>query len=82
MFQWPAPPRKTPIIVPPRMVAPDATEYYPDIVDHEKGKGRASTSKRGRGSSLHRAVIERLQVQQAKEDLARGASIDVDEDMI
>lgn len=62
------------------MVAADTSESYPGISDSEKGKGRASASKRGRGSSLHRAVIERLQVQQAKEDLARGASMDVDDD--
>lgn len=81
IFKWPPPPRPTPIIVPPRMMATVPTESYssPDS-EVDKGKNRASSSKRGRGSSLHRAVMERLEVKRAKDDLARGSGMEIDQD--
>jgi hypothetical protein len=49
------------------------------LPENGKGKSKATSSRRGRGSSLHRAVMERLEVQKAKSDLAREASMDVDD---
>lgn len=76
--QWPPPPRATPIIVPPQMrsSAPSDTPTQshasiPSAVDAEetksKGKGKANAKNK---SSLHRAVMERLEVQKAMNDLA------------
>ncbi|KNZ74011.1 hypothetical protein J132_08665 [Termitomyces sp. J132] len=56
---WPPPPRQTPIIVPPHLRSIDA----PAVQDRDK----ASCEKKM--SSLHRAVLERLEVKQAMTDL-------------
>lgn len=80
-FQWPPPPRPTPVIVPARMMTtPTAGRDVSPSVEADKGKSRASSSKRGRGSSLHKAVMERLEVKKAKDDLARGFVMEVDQE--
>ncbi|TFK53536.1 hypothetical protein OE88DRAFT_1626305 [Heliocybe sulcata] len=78
---WPPPPRPTPIIVPSHLTRQDpvplpATQPSDGMPSHAesdvKGKGKASTSskKKGKESSLHKAVLEKLEVQKAREDLA------------
>ncbi|KAF9070380.1 hypothetical protein BDP27DRAFT_1323948 [Rhodocollybia butyracea] len=63
---WPPPPKQTPIIVPPNL---SRQQPKPDTAS-------ASSSfvlpNRGKNSSLHRAVMERLEVQNAKLDLSSG----------
>ena len=61
------------------MLANLPSEHDHSSPDIEKGKSKATTSRKGRESSLHRAVMERLEVKKAKSDLARGTSMDVDE---
>jgi hypothetical protein len=80
--QWPPPPRPTPVIVPSHLtsgpttdappvsssvgessVPPVPTTYSGKAVTEVRTKGRASRS------SLHRAVLEKLEVQRAIEDL-------------
>ncbi|KAI0256225.1 hypothetical protein BJV78DRAFT_1170103 [Lactifluus subvellereus] len=79
---WPPPPRPTPVIVPSHLmsnptadplpgsssvaessISPAPTTYSGKAVTEVRTKGRASRS------SLHRAVLEKLEVQRAIEDL-------------
>jgi hypothetical protein len=81
-YQWPPPPRPTPVIVPSHLtsnptadplpgsssvaessISPAPTTYSGKAVTEVRTKGRASRS------SLHRAVLEKLEVQRAIEDL-------------
>ncbi|KAG6838108.1 hypothetical protein C0991_001779 [Blastosporella zonata] len=61
---WPPPPRQTPIIVPPHLRPKDTPP--PQELDRVQGQKRIKNT----GSSLHRAVMERLEVKQAMTDLA------------
>ncbi|KLO14580.1 hypothetical protein SCHPADRAFT_996451 [Schizopora paradoxa] len=79
---WPPPPRVTPIIVPSHLTSSMQNSGGPDsshgTSDPSTNSSRATTApakgKSGRGkSSLHRAVMERLEVQRALGDLAGGA---------
>ncbi|KAI0066198.1 hypothetical protein BV25DRAFT_1821108 [Artomyces pyxidatus] len=81
---WPPPPRTTPLIVPSHLTstAPEASNSATDVSSlttiepqskpgvEGKGKGRATKS------SLHRAVLERLEVQKAIHDLNGEGSPD------
>ncbi|KAI0744095.1 hypothetical protein C8Q80DRAFT_1272681 [Daedaleopsis nitida] len=79
---WPPPPRATPIIVPSHLTStatrdsqlPVSADARPD----EPQEGNASKAKgkqiRTTKSSLHRAVMERLEVQKAMNDLAGPSS--------
>jgi hypothetical protein len=88
LHQWPPPPRPTPVIVPSHLtskpaadsppapsndtessIPPVPTIYSGKAVTEVRTKGRASSS------SLHRAVLEKLEVQRAIEDL-KGESED------
>ncbi|KAG6874019.1 hypothetical protein C0995_007976 [Termitomyces sp. Mi166 len=60
---WPPPPRQTPIIVPPHLRSTNAP-----VVDGDKTPGEKKMKKTG--SSLHRAVLERLEVKKAMTDLS------------
>jgi hypothetical protein len=60
------------------MLTNPAPENDPAPPDNGKGKSRLTSSKKGKSSSLHRAVMERLEVQKAKSHLAGDASMDVD----
>ncbi|KAG5641894.1 hypothetical protein DXG03_003981 [Asterophora parasitica] len=63
---WPAPPRQTPIIVPPHLrdvPSKDTSSEEGPVPPGETKPIRAA-------SSLHRAVLERLEVKQAMSDLA------------
>ncbi|KAG6885773.1 hypothetical protein C0993_009878 [Termitomyces sp. T159_Od127] len=60
---WPPPPRQTPIIVPPHLRSTDS----PVAQDGDKTLGEKKM--KNTGSSLHRAVLERLEVKQAMADL-------------
>jgi len=79
---WPPPPRPTPVIVPSHLtsnpaadlpptsssavespISPAPTTYSGKAVTEVRTKGRGSRS------SLHRAVLEKLEVQRAIEDL-------------
>ncbi|KAH7888927.1 hypothetical protein F5I97DRAFT_766769 [Phlebopus sp. FC_14] len=75
---WPPPPRQTPIIVPSHITTQDAP---PDTsASHATGStsrgvsdepaGPVAKGKNKNKSSLHRAVMERLEVQKAMNDLA------------
>jgi hypothetical protein len=61
--KWPPPPRQMPIIVPSHLTS--TTDPPP-----EAATGRAGASGKSKKSSLHRAVMERLEVQKAMSDLA------------
>ena len=86
--QWPPPPRPTPVIVPSHLtsnpaadsppaasngtessISPVPTIYSGKAVTEVRTKGRASRS------SLHRAVLEKLEVQRAIEEI-KGESED------
>ncbi|KAI0775812.1 hypothetical protein BD413DRAFT_531765 [Trametes elegans] len=78
---WPPPPRPTPIIVPSHLtsttqaatVAPASTSASGQVAKpteaEAKGRGKAGWNTK---SSLHRAVMERLEVQKAIKDYNRG----------
>ncbi|PFH45149.1 hypothetical protein AMATHDRAFT_71956 [Amanita thiersii Skay4041] len=73
---WPPPPRSTPIIVPPQMRSPTTTAPTRDAGPVPTPLPTANTGEGGgpkmrhSSSSLHRAVLERLEVHQALNDLA------------
>lgn len=80
--QWPPPPRTTPIIVPTALltpapgdvVAPEPQEPIvpPQDIDgtsKSKGKSKVPGGVRRQKSSLHRAVMEKIQVRNALQDL-------------
>ncbi|KAF5391901.1 hypothetical protein D9757_001709 [Collybiopsis confluens] len=62
---WPPPPKQTPIIVPPNL---NRQLPKPDITSAPL----ATLNFKGKNSSLHRAVMERLEVHNAKLDLQGG----------
>lgn len=76
--QWPPPPRATPIIVPSHLTS---TNKQPQQSSSDSHSAKASVAEVGVGdvkmkqarrtkSSLHRAVMEKLEVQKAINDLA------------
>ncbi|KAG6830959.1 hypothetical protein H0H92_013671 [Tricholoma furcatifolium] len=65
---WPPPPRQTPIIVPPHLRPKDETPPTVSGKDVEVLPGEKKPRKNV--SSLHRAVLEKLEVKQAMDDLA------------
>ncbi|KAG6844745.1 hypothetical protein H0H87_004077 [Tephrocybe sp. NHM501043] len=65
---WPPPPRQTPIIVPPHLRPKDAPAPTPAV--HELDGTLGNRRLKNTGSSLHRAVMERLEVKQAMTDMA------------
>ncbi|KAL1745366.1 hypothetical protein HDZ31DRAFT_73602 [Schizophyllum fasciatum] len=74
---WPPPPRATPVIVPVhlRSVAapPPVQSQASNAEQPTSSRTRTkSSSMQAKNSSLHRAVLERLEVQQARRDLAGG----------
>ncbi|CAL1706400.1 unnamed protein product [Somion occarium] len=86
---WPPPPRPTPIIVPSHLTSTSTTASTDTAeslrpatpVAPEDSEPAASSTKQTKGksggrqkSSLHRAVMERLEVQKAMKDLASGES--------
>ena len=81
MIQWPPPPRTTPIIVPPHLRDTTSTSGSTTPMDSNnpskfttsKPKSKPKTKSNTKAkSSLHRAVMERLQVQRAMGDLEPG----------
>jgi hypothetical protein len=74
--QWPPPPRATPIIVPPHLRSsdPDTSSTTKTNVPDQQGSSSSSLpalgNQKGRNtkSSLQRAIIEKLEVQQAMEE--------------
>jgi len=76
LLQWPPPPRPTPIIVPSHLTSTNNNAQLQTAATSKSSQlsqdaGRAKNIK----SSLHRAVMERLEVQKAMSDLAgRGIS--------
>jgi hypothetical protein len=88
-LQWPPPPRQTPIIVPSHLTTTTPTHADPHLMpaaatpdqgghaplDAPAAKGKAKATARQK-SSLHRAVMERLEVQKAMKDLASGPGDD------
>ncbi|KAG6335698.1 hypothetical protein ID866_3404 [Astraeus odoratus] len=75
---WPPPPRQTPVIVPSHLTAQDmpfesaATQAaaQTSLALSDEPMGSAAKGKNKNKSSLHRAVMERLEVQKAMNDLA------------
>ncbi|KAF5372039.1 hypothetical protein D9615_008036 [Tricholomella constricta] len=68
---WPPPPRQTPIIVPPHLR--DVTSKIASMASRdaeEVGEPPGDGRPRNTTSSLHRAVLERLEIKQARSDLA------------
>lgn len=73
--QWPPPPRQTPIIVPSHLTAKDAsversTVSTNPLSNADEAAGALTKGKNKNKSSLHRAVMEKLEVQKAMNDLA------------
>ncbi|KAJ3778617.1 hypothetical protein FB446DRAFT_713389 [Lentinula raphanica] len=68
---WPPSPKPTPIIVPPSMSRQQPKPDAPSQVAANHASSAAGISK-GKNSSLHRAVMERLEVHNAKLDLKGG----------
>ncbi|KAF8893414.1 hypothetical protein BD779DRAFT_1435788 [Infundibulicybe gibba] len=73
---WPPPPRSTPVIVPAQLRSgTNASSPLPQGNPPEMLPTTAGGPKlRNTASSLHRAILERLEVQQAINDLASGGS--------
>lgn len=74
LLQWPPPPRPTPIIVPSHLTS---TNNHVQLQTTATSKSAQSSQDAGKAkntkSSLHRAVMERLEVQKAMSDLtSRG----------
>ncbi|KZP34459.1 hypothetical protein FIBSPDRAFT_809740 [Athelia psychrophila] len=72
---WPPPPRPTPIIVPSHLTSsaaslPAAAPLPTASQAGSSGAGNAKGKAKNPKSSLHRAVMERLEVQRARSDLA------------
>ena len=73
--QWPPPPRQTPIIVPSHLTTKEASVERSAAPTTHLGNADDTASAAGKGknknkSSLHRAVMEKLEVQKAMNDLA------------
>ncbi|KAH7913277.1 hypothetical protein BJ138DRAFT_1146532 [Hygrophoropsis aurantiaca] len=74
---WPSPPRPTPIIIPSHMTSkalPDDTSI-PGSNANLGGPDEPVKGKNKNKSSLHRAVVEKLEVQKAMADLASRSKI-------
>jgi hypothetical protein len=79
LSQWPPPPRPTPVIIPSHLTSNPATDSSsaaesptPPAPSSYSGKAITevrTTKGRASRSSLHRAVLEKLEVQRAIEDL-------------
>ncbi|KAH8107894.1 hypothetical protein BXZ70DRAFT_913118 [Cristinia sonorae] len=77
---WPPPPRLTPIIVPSHLTSTSTTSSHPPqhptadtqaVAGSDGDDPKTKTKPKARNkSSLHRAVMERLEVQKAMNDLA------------
>lgn len=68
---WPPPPRTTPVIVPVQMRSAAPPPPPPTAAEASASASQPTSSRtRTKSSSLHRAVLERLEVQQARRDLA------------
>jgi len=80
---WPPPPRPTPIIVPSHLTSASTVPQLPTAAASKPSTPTQGTGTRGRGknskSSLHRAVMERLEVQKAMSDLAGQGGGNTDE---
>ncbi|EDR11984.1 uncharacterized protein LACBIDRAFT_324304 [Laccaria bicolor S238N-H82] len=78
---WPPPPRATPIIVPPHLRPKELPDPPPPTTTVNMGNvapiqgpagGGAVPKARGKQSSLQRAVLEKLEIQQAMSDFGKG----------
>ena len=72
MLQWPPPPRTTPIIVPTYLTSHQETARIPEpshVTHTDDGKRAKTKSAPKVKSSLQRAVMERLEVKNAMNDL-------------
>ncbi|KAF8658332.1 hypothetical protein AX16_002099 [Volvariella volvacea WC 439] len=67
---WPPPPRSIPIIVPPNLRRTEKRDILAPLRDSPESLP-SSTKVRHTASSLHRAVLEQLEVQQAKSNLSQ-----------
>ncbi|KAF8636790.1 hypothetical protein AX17_003268 [Amanita inopinata Kibby_2008] len=77
---WPPPPRSTPIIVPPHMRSPATNMTTASSLPNAASSsgtmadtGERGSKMRNSTSSLHKAVLEKLEVYQAMNDLAGGS---------
>lgn len=76
LFQWPPPPRLTPIIVAPHLTSIKADQDTASSSAPSADVGVRSSVKAKQAktkSSLHRAVMEKLEIQRAIGDLAGGS---------
>ena len=70
IYKWPPPPRTTPIIVPVHLRDTGSTSVDAKPIDPPVAKSKPTKTKNKKTkSSLHRAVMERLEVQKAMSDL-------------
>ena len=68
--KWPPPPRTTPIIVPVHLRDTGSTADDATLIDPLAAQSKPTKTKNKKPkSSLHRAVMERLEVQKAMSDL-------------
>ncbi|KAL0072323.1 hypothetical protein AAF712_000086 [Marasmius tenuissimus] len=67
---WPPPPPSTPIIVPPHLTRDTSKKATDEKSIGQAGSTSAAQPKGRKDSSLHRAVLERLEVKNAKSVLA------------
>ncbi|KAK1230249.1 hypothetical protein PQX77_006678 [Marasmius sp. AFHP31] len=67
---WPPPPPSTPIIVPPHLTRDTSKKVTDEKSIGQAGSTPAAQPKGRKDSSLHRAVLERLEVKNAKNVLA------------
>ena len=71
MLQWPPPPRPTPIIVPSHLTSTNNNVQLQTAATSKSAQSSQDAGKvKNTKSSLHRAVMERLEVQKAMSDLA------------
>lgn len=74
--QWPPPPRQTPIIVPSHLTTKEGSVECNTVLAQggvgnvDEVAGTVAKGKNKNKSSLHRAVMEKLEVQKAMNDLA------------
>ncbi|KAF9654017.1 hypothetical protein BDM02DRAFT_3265153 [Thelephora ganbajun] len=73
--EWPPRPQQTPIIVPPRMLSTSDPASIPVTSMNNTPKKQTRAD-----SSLRKAVLERLEVQQATSTRGRGTPMDVDKE--
>lgn len=73
-LQWPPAPRVIPIVVPPHLISSQIGVGVAGRADGQPHSSNESKQKPGNlTSSLHRAVMEKLEIQKAMGDLATGA---------